>query len=72
MKLYNLDLSPFAARCRIQIHAKGLEIPSEEPPGGLSSDEYKKINPTGKVPELELDDGTVLSESAVICEYLED
>lgn len=72
MKLYSVALSPFAARCRLQIHARGLDIPVVEPPGGLSSDEYKRINPTGKVPALELDDGTVIPESLVILEYLED
>jgi glutathione S-transferase len=72
VKLYSLDLSPFAARCRLQIHAKGLDVPLLEPPGGLSSDEYKRTNPTGKVPALELDDGTVIPESLAILEYLED
>jgi glutathione S-transferase len=43
-----------------------------EPPGGLGSESYKKLNPTGKVPALQLDDGFVLPESAVIGEYLED
>jgi glutathione S-transferase len=72
VKLYNVALSPFAARCRIQIYAKGLPIELVEPPGGLGSESYKKLNPTGKVPALQLDDGFVLPESAVIGEYLED
>ena len=72
MKLYQSNLSPFASRCRIQIYAKGLrEIECCPPPGGMSSDEYKKHNPTGKMPALEID-GQVLGESEVICEYLED
>jgi glutathione S-transferase len=71
VKLYQMDLSPFAARCRLQIYAKGLNIEFADPPGGLGSDEYKRINPTGKVPALEVD-GSVLPESLVICEYLED
>src|SRR6202022_3453826 len=33
---------------------------------------YLAINPLGRVPALELDDGRVLPESEVICEYLED
>jgi len=72
VKLYQADLSPFAARVRIQVYAKGLDVAFAAPPGGLASDEYKRINPTGKVPALVLDDGSVLPESGVIAEYLED
>ena len=72
MKLYNVPLSPFAARCRIQIYAKKLPIELVDPPGGLGSESYRRLNPTGKVPALQLDDGFVLPESAVIGEYLED
>lgn len=72
MKLYQSALSPFAARVRTQIYAKGLAIEMLEPPGGLGSDSYKRINPTGKIPALALDDGSVLPESNVIAEYLED
>ena len=72
MKLYQSNLSPFASRCRIQIYAKGIEgIDMVEPPGGISSDEFKRINPSGKIPALEVD-GVVLGESAVIGEYLEE
>jgi glutathione S-transferase len=72
MKLYNVALSPFVARCRIQIYAKKLPIELVDPPGGLGSDSYRKVNPTGKVPALQLDDGSILPESTVIGEYLED
>jgi len=72
MKLYQANLSPFASRCRIQMYAKGIDdIEVCDPPGGISSDEYKTLNPTGKIPALEID-GRVLGESEVICEYLED
>lgn len=33
-------------------------------------DWYLKINPKGKVPALEMDDGTPLSESTVIAKYI--
>jgi glutathione S-transferase len=71
MKLYNANLSPFAARCRIQIYAKDLPVTLAEPPGGAGTDAYRAINPTGKVPCLEVD-GVVIPESEVICEFLED
>jgi glutathione S-transferase len=71
MKLYNSDLSPFAARVRIAIHAKNLSVELVDPPGGTGTPEYKKVNPTGKVPALDVGGG-VIAESEVINEYLED
>jgi glutathione S-transferase len=72
MKLYDLDHSPFAARVRMAIYAKGLNIALAPPPGGARSSEFRAINPTGLVPALALDDGTVIPESEAIVEYLED
>lgn len=72
MKLYNLGLSNFAGKCRVAIYEKGLDVELADPPGGPGSDAYKKINPTGKIPALETDDGQVILESEVINEYLED
>ncbi|HEX2465497.1 MAG TPA: glutathione S-transferase family protein [Thermoanaerobaculia bacterium] len=71
MKLYNSNLSPFASRCRIQIYAKGLDVEIVAPPEGTGTAAYKAINPTGKVPALEVN-GMVIPESEVICEFLED
>jgi glutathione S-transferase len=72
VKLYNANLSPFSARCRIQIRAKGLPVEILPPPEGFPSDAFRALNPIGKVPCLQLDDGRVVPESEVICEYLED
>jgi len=71
MKLYNSNLSPYASRVRIAIYAKNLPVELVSPPGGTGSAEYKKLNPTGKVPALDVD-GAILPESEVINEYLED
>lgn len=71
MKLYNANLSPFTGRCRIAIYAKGLDVELVAPPDGTSSPAYKKINPTGRIPALEVD-GVVVPESDAISEYLED
>jgi glutathione S-transferase len=69
MKLYGNAASPFARKCRVIAHELGLKLeeirtlPMQEP-------EFRRINPLGKVPALVLDDGSVLIDSPVICEYL--
>jgi glutathione S-transferase len=72
MKLYNLALSNFASKSRIAIYEKGVNVEFVDPPGGLGSADYKKINPLGKVPALVLDNGQLIAESELINEYLED
>jgi glutathione S-transferase len=76
MKLYQTYASPFPTRVRLLLYAKGIEAEIIEPPGFHASTQakgdYLKINPIGRVPALVLDDGRVLPESEVICEYLED
>lgn len=72
MKLFNLDHSPYATRVRMQIHKKGLDIAIEPPPAALGTPEFLARFPMGKIPVLELDDGSQLPDSWVIMEYLED
>lgn len=73
MRLYNINLSNFASKCRIAIYEKGLDIEMAPLPGGnFKSPEYLQINPLGKVPAFETDDGQTIVESEVINEYLED
>jgi glutathione S-transferase len=72
MKLYGIDLSNFASKCRIVVYEKELSVEKINPPGGTGSAEYRAVNPLGKIPALQLDDGQVLAESEVINEYLED
>jgi glutathione S-transferase len=67
MILYDLDHSPFAARVRIAIRAKNLDVALQAPPA-----DYRRINPLGLVPSLVTEDGTTLIESEAIVEYLED
>jgi len=72
LKLYQADLSPYAARVRILAAAKGLKIEFLPPPGGsLKSAEFLAINPLGRIPCLD-HDGAIIPESETICEYLED
>lgn len=74
MQLYSSSFSPYAARCRIQIHHKQLPVEIVAPPGGLGSAELKAKNPIGKIPVLVMgsDQGVrALAESWAIMEYLE-
>ncbi|MBE9053853.1 glutathione S-transferase family protein [Nostocales cyanobacterium LEGE 11386] len=72
MKLYSLPLSPFAARVRLSIYRKGLDVDIVSPEGGLKSNDYLTLNPMGQVPTLVLNSGVAIPESATILEYLED
>ena len=69
MKLYNMNLSNFATKSRLVIYEKGLKVEMVAPDS--HSPEYLKINPLGKIPTLDAD-GTIILESEVINEYLEE
>jgi glutathione S-transferase len=61
-------------RVSIFLAEKGLEIPWQPvdmAAGEHKSPEFLKKNPSGRVPVLELDDGSCLSETIAICRYLE-
>jgi glutathione S-transferase len=76
LKLYQADWSPFPTRVRLVLYAKNIPFEPVYPPGfdqpREARDAYRRINPMGRIPALLLEDGRVLPESEVICEYLED
>jgi glutathione S-transferase len=72
MKLYSGDLSPFSARVRMQIYAKGITGITLERPSNFGLPEYRNDHPIGRVPVLILDNGEAIPESDVIAEYLEE
>lgn len=73
MQLHYADLSPFARKVRILLIEKGLdarvELITVNP--YEASDALLAANPLSKVPTLVRDDGSVLYDSDVICEYLD-
>jgi len=76
MKIYDREGTPNAARIRIVIAVKHLEDQIEYVSVNLIAAEQKqpkflKMNPIGKTPVLELDDGLFISESTAITEYLD-
>ncbi|MGE0822062.1 MAG: glutathione S-transferase family protein [Candidatus Binatia bacterium] len=75
MKIYDSKTAPNPRRVRIFVAEKGLQIPYEEVDIGNAvnrGEEFRKKNPSGTVPVLELDDGTCISETVAICRYLEE
>ena len=75
MKLYDSTIAPNPKRVRMFLAEKGIEIELEEVDIGKAKNRepaFLAINPMGTLPVLELDDGTHLAESLVICEYFED
>lgn len=71
-KLYTADLSPYSARVRMQIYAKGIaDIVFEQPGEDWGLPKFRERFPIGRVPVLDID-GDPIPESEVIAEYLEE
>lgn len=74
MKIYDTQSAPNPRRVRMFLAEKGIsaEYIQVDLKGGenLTPDMLKK-NPMGKLPILELNDGTCISESDAICAYIE-
>jgi glutathione S-transferase len=74
MLLHDLAPGMHPRRVRIFLAEKGLSIPRREVDAAghaNETSEFLRLNPLGKLPVLELDDGTGISESLAICRYLE-
>ena len=74
MKLYN-SIGPNPQVVRTFMAERGIELPMEEVDimtGVNRQSDYLSINPAGQLPALELDDGSLLTEITVICEYLDE
>jgi glutathione S-transferase len=76
MKFYDSAMAPNPRRVRIFLAEKGIEPPTtvQVDLGKAENREqaFRKKNPLGTVPVLELDDGTCISESVAICRYFEE
>jgi len=72
--LYSFGPGANSLKPMLTLYEKGLEFNHrllDSSKFEHHSDWYKKINPRGQVPALD-DNGKVVTESTVICEYLED
>lgn len=74
MILHDLSAGMHPRRVRIFMAEKGLSIERREvdAAGGANSmPDFLRLNPLGKLPVLELNDGSAIAESLAICRYLE-
>jgi len=75
VKLYWSSRSPFVRKVMVFAHECGLasQLKLERTLVAMNNPnrELLKTNPTGKIPTLQLDDGSALYDSTVICEYLD-
>ena len=70
--LYHLWLSPFCRKVRLSLQEKNLEFEMNVEETWARRQEFLALNPAGDVPVLVEPNGTALSGSNVICEYLEE
>ncbi len=74
MKLFSSPTTPFGRKILLAASIKGIADKIQvthvdtNPPGNA---ELLQHNPLGKIPALVLEDGTVLFDSRVICEYVD-
>ena len=74
MKLFSFPGAPnprrvliFAAEKKLQLDVINVDLRG----GETKQSEFLQKNPSGKIPVLELEDGTCISETVAICRYLE-
>jgi glutathione S-transferase len=77
LRLWSWQLSPFAGKARVGFAEKGVEVELLEIDPRNRPARLRELNPTARVPVLELINGNgagphAIRESTVICEWLED
>ncbi len=74
MILHDLPAGLHTRRVRIFLAEKGLSVTTrvvDAVKGENKTDDFLRMNPMGRLPVLQLDDGTAIAESLAICRYLE-
>ncbi len=70
-RLFHVPLSPYCRKIRLSLAEKKIEVELVEERYWEQDPDFLRRNPAGKVPVLRLD-GIMMSESAAICEYIEE
>lgn len=70
-KVYGVPLSPFVRKVLLLLEYKGVAYQNEMVMPFDRSPRFLKLSPMGKIPAFQ-DDYATLSDSTIICQYLED
>ncbi|MEN3976957.1 glutathione S-transferase N-terminal domain-containing protein [Emcibacter sp. SYSU 3D8] len=71
MKIHASPASPYVRKVRALAVELGVPLEIVMADAGAANSTYGQINPIHRVPTLELDNGDMLFDSPVICEYLD-
>ena len=75
MKLFDGGRAPNPRRVRVFLAEKGIEVPLVPVDMGAMEHRQQEVasrNPLRRLPVLELDDGTIITEFVAICRYFEE
>ena len=71
MRLFSSPASPFATKVRMAARHCGIALDVVGTDTNAEPADLLAANPLGKIPALVLDDGGILFDSAVICDFLD-
>ena len=71
MKLWHSPTSPYVRKVMVVAFESGLAESIERLPARAPESDLEAANPLGKIPTLATDEGEILYDSPVICEYLD-
>jgi glutathione S-transferase len=71
MKICGANVSPFVRKVLVTAHHKGIDFEHEVVMPGSDDPAFRRMSPLGKIPAMQ-DGDLVVSDSTIICEYLED
>lgn len=71
LKLHGPATSPFVRKAWIFLREKGIDFEQRQLDPLAKTPRFLAMNPLGRVPILEERDGHLISDSSVICDYLE-
>lgn len=71
MKLYGSPFSPYVRKVQVAALELGIELELQRADAHAIPSDYGAINPVNRIPALRLDDGSMMFDSRVICEYLD-